>query len=86
MKESKKILSCKVAKITDDSHRYGFINNNILHHQIMNLNDKSLTDLTDSFKRQSDAGGMSKFCAECGYANIDMKLFCPECGYDLQMD
>ena len=86
LKESKKILSRKVAKITDESHRDGFINNNILHHQIININDKSLIDLTDSFKRQSDSGGISKFCAECGYANKDMKLICPECSFDLQMD
>ena len=66
--------------------KIGVINNNILHHQIINLNDKSLIDLTDSFKRQSDSGGISKFCSECGYANIDMKLICPECSFDLQMD
>jgi tetratricopeptide (TPR) repeat protein len=86
LKESKKMLSNKVAKITDKSHRDGFINENIIHQQIMNLNDKSLTDLTNSFNKQSNIGGMSKFCAECGYANKDMNLFCPECGYDLQMD
>ena len=86
LKESKKILSGKVTKITDKSHRDGFINDNIIHQQIMNLNGETLKDLTDSFKTQPVFIEMSKFCSECGYANIDKKLFCPECGYDLKID
>ena len=86
LKESKKILSGKVAIITDKSHRDGFINDNIIHQQIMNLNGETLKDLTDSFKIQSIFIEMSKFCSECGYANIDKKLFCPECGCDLKID
>ena len=86
LKESKKILSGKVAKITDKNHRKGFIKKNIINQQIMNKNEKTLIDLTDSLKVQISSVGMSNFCSECGYSNIDLKSFCPECGYDLRIN
>ena len=85
MNQSKKGLLIKAEQITDKIHRDGFLTQNIMHHQIMNFNEKTLKDLTDSFIIPS-AAGMNKFCAECGYANVEMQPLCPQCGYDLKID
>ena len=92
--ESQKLLINSSHNISDINQRDKFLNNILIHKDIMEFSDKisdHFLDLTyekikESDSVQEDKVKVHKFCTNCGKKNDDSYNFCISCGNNLKIE